>query len=393
MTMKLQDSHRHLSIAALVLALAPGCFEPDPARGSGVDDDDDASSSGEPASGDTTGADDPTTGPGATTLDEGSSSGDATETGTGTDDGSGTGSTTGTGPGEGSSSTGEVDEMAPQVVEITPADGTDAVMDETVTIVFDEPMDTASVEAAFPTATDFVWSEDDATAQFHLPMPFTEAQASFDILVPTSVTDVAGNALEESATASIVLAPLTVLEIDYDASLTGNNTGTWFYAGDTTGDTHRYGGATFDLDTLPAIGEIEGLHRASIVTQVIDRAGAPDDDAIGGFLVDHVTFESRGALANPGMLDAAFGTFIASDDMAAGTPIEVEVTDQLSGAWTDGDAAFQIRVRAASVLDNEASDVLWFRRGADENDSIVAEGVLEPDATHRLRLHVEYFAG
>ena len=383
---------RALGSFTALLLLVPACFEPDPeTSGTEETDGDDSTTSSTPAStsdaapetsgDDTTGAPDPDNGDEEGTSSTGGEDEDSSTGTTSFDDDSSSGGDTSTG----------ADVTPPQVVNISPADGSTSVTDEPVVIEFDEPIDTTTLEVAFPAGTDFVWSNDDTTVEFSLPYPFGETQASFDIVVPTTVTDVAGNALEAEAVSSIVLAGLHTVELDFDAGLTGNNTGTWFYAGDTSTNVDRFGGATFPLGALPAFDSILALRSATLATQVIDVAGTPADEEAGGYVLDHVEFASRGAIANPTMLDSAFAQFVVSESVEPGNAIEVDVSARFEASWSDEAELFQVRVRLADLLVNDVADVAWFRRGADENDSIVADGVLEPDAYHRLRVVVEYF--
>lgn len=390
-TLRPSSARPHTFTAALAAALllVPGCFEPDPDLGSSAETDDDAPGS--------TSQSDPTTsttgGPGepsGTTGDQPDPSAEETganETSTsGGEDGEGSSS-----GGDGSTTTG-ADVTPPMVLSITPDDGSTAVMDETVTIEFDEPMDTASVEAAFPTASGFTWNDDDTAVEFELPFPFTDTASGFEIIVPDTATDLAGNGLAEEVSVGIDLAALHVSELDYDPDLTGNSTGTWFFAGDTEGDTDRLGGASFPLGALPDHGSILALRSAHLLTQVIDTAGTPEDGAAGGFVIDHVEFASRGGIASPTMLDAAFTQFLSPADIAPNTSVDVDVSEQLEASWSADEVRFQIRVRFPDVTENGVADVAWFRRGADENDGIVHESVTEPDdGSNRLRVVVEYF--
>ena len=375
-----------LGVCALSLT---ACF--DAPESSAVGDSDDASTSGAAETG---GSSDPD--PSATTMNDATTGSTGAADTTGEEGSSGGQGSTGveddtSGTGDSSSTGAEGDTTPPQVVEISPADGASAVIDPEVTLVFDEPVDTATVEAAFPTGSEFVWNGDDSEVTFELDYPFADTQSSYDIVVPTTVTDVAGNALEEEVVSTIALAALHTVVLEYDPDLTGNNTGTWFYAGDTTGDADRFGGATFALGSLPNHASILQLRSATLATQVLDVAGTPEDTDAGGYVIDHVEFATRGAIASPVVLDDAFAQFLSSGEIQPGTAIEVDVTDQFDASWSANETRFQIRVRLADVLPNAVADVAWFRRGADENDGIVHDSVTEPDASHRLRVSVEYF--
>jgi hypothetical protein len=108
------------------------------------------------------------------------------------------------------------DPKPPKVVEFVPADGTSQVYDETITITFSEPMDQATVEAAFPEASGFIWDHHGIEVEIESSFPFEDEPVLHDLVVPTSVTDLAGNGLAEPLVVTIGLAALeSRIETEY----------------------------------------------------------------------------------------------------------------------------------------------------------------------------------
>lgn len=296
-----------------------------------------------------------------------------------------------------SGTTGSGDVVPPEVVSIEPAHGTSNVMDQPVTIEFSEAMDTASVEAAFATGTGFVWENGDTTVQFDLPFPFESSTVLYDIVVPSSVQDVAGNGLDDDVTATIGLAALASITLEYQANLTGNvlegsaSYFTFFFGGDDGSDLVNYGAVSFPLDALPDYGSILGVRSGVFGSQVISLVGDPNDAAQGGFVVDHVEFDSGSQISSPTVLEAAFHDILQAGAVAAGDPVLVDVTSQLDASWSSGATHLQLRVHPAVASANATADRIFLRRAADENDGIVGAGVADPDEANRARVEIEYF--
>jgi hypothetical protein len=295
---------------------------------------------------------------------------------------------------QGESTTESVDVDPPEVVSIDPAEGSTDVMDQPVTIEFSQPMDTASLEAAFPNATGFTWTDADTTVEIVLPFPFESTATPFDIVIPTSVQDSAGNGLESPFTASITLAALVSITLDYDTvgNENGGSTGTWFYAGDTASDAMIHTGIKFPLDDLPDYGDVLGVYRAELGTQLIRLDGNPDASEMGGFLIDHVEFDGLADLADPTLLEEEFDQVFAPEDVVLGAMVETDVTAQLETSWATDATHLQLRIRAGAVLENEETDRIFLRRGAEENPNLVSDGITEPDPDNRARVEVQYFA-
>ncbi|MEM6993054.1 MAG: Ig-like domain-containing protein [Myxococcota bacterium] len=330
----------------------------------------------------------PTTGddPTSSGVDEtGSTSGGLDETGDDT--------------GDMTSTTSFADTEPPSVLVSDPAHGATSVIDQPVRITFDEPMDTASVEAAFPEAENFVWSRGDVEVEFDLAFPFTDESSLFDLVVPATVRDVAGNEMGEDFVATVGLAALQTITLEHDGGLTGHSSagiaqsGGFFYVGDSTADTLRYGGVSFALSGLPAYDEVLGVVSATYRTQVVNTVGDPSQDELGGWYVDHAEFASVSGIATATVLEAEFDT-ILGDDPAPGDLIDLDVTGQLEQTWSGGDTThFQLRMHPAGVAADGLGDVVTLRRGADENNGIIHESIVDPDEANRSRLVVEYFAG
>jgi hypothetical protein len=295
---------------------------------------------------------------------------------------------------DGSSSglVGPGDTTPPEVVDFLPADGTSHVWDETLTISFSEPMDQASVAAAFPEASGFTWDEAGMQVEIANTFPFQSVPVLHYLVVPTSVTDLAGNGLAEPVVVTIELAALQTVDLLHEPALTGYSlggfTGAWFVCGDAHDGSLAYGGISFSLDGLDSA---LAIRRATFRSQVLQIDGDIDDPGLGGVVMDHVVFDGISDLEDSAALEKAFAPVFVSRDVAVGEVVDVDVTDQLEWSWSAGIAYFQLRIHSVTSNDDMSQDLLWLRRGADEDDSLVSDGFTEPDPDNQSRIEIVYF--
>jgi hypothetical protein len=392
-----------ISILSLCVLLGAACFAESSSSSDGDDSSDDGTSSG--TGGDDGGtATDGATDDGAT--DDGSdattggSSGSGTTGDTGSDGPTGTATDTGTDDPTGTAtdgSTGQADTDPPTVVSVTPSNGTTQVYEETVSIVFSEAMNEATVEAAYPLGSNFAWSGGGAEVTFDYAFPFSNSPVVHALDVPTSVEDVAGNALAQTYNVSVTLASLISVTLDYDGNLTGNQVEgengnfTFFMAGDTGADARLYGAVSFVIDGLPTYASILAIRNATFRSQVISTSGDPNAAALGGFIADHVSYASRVDIDDPTLLSVGFGMLFDPGDIVVGDACSIDVASELDASWSVAATNFQIRFSPVSINADATADRIYLRRVADENDGIVAPGVADPDAANRARLEIEYF--
>jgi hypothetical protein len=290
---------------------------------------------------------------------------------------------------------GRGDLEPPTVVSISPADQASQVMDQPVVIAFSEPMNQASVQEAFPGATNVRWNDAGTTITFTIAFPFSGQPSVYVITVPTSVEDLAGNALERAQTSTVVLAALSSVTIDHTAAQTGNqirgrSAGTFLMSGDAADDLLRYGGLTFSLSALPPRDTILAIRKAVVRTQVISIGNDPNSPGLTGFVVDHVTFTGRN-IADASVQQAGFATLFTPGSIQVGARVGLPVAAQLDRSWTDAAETLQLRIYPAASNDNQTEDSVYLRRAGMENGGIVDDSLTEPDPPNRLRLEIEYF--
>lgn len=290
-------------------------------------------------------------------------------------------------------SEGAMDATPPEVVDVTPADGTSQVHDETITITFSEPMDQASVAAAFPDAIALEWDASGSQVELELPLPFASVPVLHVLVVPSSVTDLAGNGLVEPVEVTLELAALETVTLLHEPDLTGwSFDGSEYYdgfgAGDTSIDTVQHAAITFPLAGLESALAIRS---ATYRSQMLLIYGDVNDPELGGMVVDHVRFDDVTHVGEAEVLEAAFALLFEPGQADRGVSVAVDVTRTLESSWSEGASRFQLRFHAAASDGDDAMDELWLRRGADEDDSLVPPGFPEPDPGNQSRIEVEYF--
>jgi hypothetical protein len=286
------------------------------------------------------------------------------------------------------------DTTPPEVIDFMPADGTTQVYDETITITFSEPMDQDTVEAAFPEASGFTWNGDGTQVEIESSFPFEEVPMLYDLVVPTSVTDLAGNGLAEAVEVTIGLAALKTATLLHEPGLTGrsfegiDNTSPMLQAGDNWANLLMHAGISFSLAELDSV---LAIRRATFRSQVLWIFGDITEPWLGGMVVDHVVFDDVAHIDDPRVLAAAVAPLFASDGIAVGDFVEVDVTGQLESSWSEGIEYFQLRLHPQASNYDDVESSLLLRRGADENDAFVPEGFTEPDPDNQSRIEIEYF--
>jgi hypothetical protein len=296
---------------------------------------------------------------------------------------------------------GATDTTAPTVVSISPAQGSTQVIDVPVTITFSEEMERSSVATQFPGAR-LVWNAAGTSVEIFIDFPFAATPQPFVVNLPTTVSDLAGNGLEDPVASSFTLASLHALSIPFDAALSGNRAvgcpaGTFITAGDQEStdpacpSTITFGGISFPLATLPPRNQILALRKAFVRTQVVSVRGNPNAVS-GAFVVDHVILASRNDLIAPVFKTQNALTMFQAGTITVGSPLELDVATLLDKSALDGDANFQLRFRPTNSSNaDDVTDNVFLRRGADENDGLIAPGLPEPDAANAMRLEIEFF--
>jgi len=221
------------------------------------------------------------------------------------------------------------DETAPAVSDTQPAASATAVHeDEPIRVTFSEPMDQASVEAAYASAdlpadqVTFAWSPDGKvlTITSMAPLAYAEGAGTdptmvtpktFSITIGSSATDLAGNALAAPLDLSFSTRRRMIALFGIHEDLTRVTLGNTSYAmselmiGDGATNNIYRSYVTFDLATLPAGAEVE---RAQFEGRQLTPTNAPY--SLGVVNVQHVSYASTlGSVMNaapatslPGMM-------------------------------------------------------------------------------------------
>jgi hypothetical protein len=277
------------------------------------------------------------------------------------------------------------DSEAPAVLSVEPADGAAGVRpNQNITIVFDRPMDTDSVEAAWSSAllpadaVTFSWNgaDDTLTVDPDDALPVAEGEGlDPDVVDPiaivwsigTAAADADGHALASTFQASFTTVRRMSAEVAINSPLTGSQESDGgsppagsdiVYAGDTSANLGVRVLVSFALPELPDGGELVtaslSAEQISATTNIFSVLG-------GGLEAVHVSFaQLNGAYGTPSL--GSVGIF--SDSSADGTR-SVPVTAAVRGDLEDGAAYAQFRMQLPFATDSDgAYDTVQFTRSS-----------------------------
>ncbi len=366
----------------LAAAAATGCFDPTPdapqdsgdASGSSSDGQTDTSSP-DPTSPEGTSSEDTSTSVDPSATGTPTSTGDPSTAGDTADDTSGeSGSDTGTG--------GEVDDIAPSVAGSTPSDDAEGVLAPTsIEVVFSEPMDTASVEAALDTAAlgavSLAWSADDTIVTIDPQSDLDYATGTspvgleplaYEFTLSTDATDVAGNALDAAWASSFTTARRITVELDHDPAYTGGVTSSGVLqtgsgddpiVGDHSDNVARRGFMGFAITSLPAgILEIEEARLSANQWLVL---GDPIPSLGAAATIAHIAPEALpgGAYASAPL--EQLGVFSDEDSYGPDNEKSVDVTTNVAYDYAQGESHTLYRLQFTSATNyNSSTDRLRF---------------------------------
>ncbi|HLU64887.1 MAG TPA: Ig-like domain-containing protein [Kofleriaceae bacterium] len=320
----------------------------------------------------------------------------------GGDDGDGGGGGGGGGGDDGPDAGPSGDVTAPEVVSISPEDGATGVIEEPIVIQFSEPMDQATVNSVFADSAIIGWNEEGTEVTIAVEYPYSDTAAAYQLTLPTTVTDLAGNGLAEEFTATFALAPLKTATLEFVGDLTGTHLGACgtivrLFVGDIRNDqadcpnTIPIGGLSFALTDLE--DDLESIHMvksATVFTQYLDIRDAPQE--FGDFEVAHAIFASRSDLDTAALYEASDPkVWFTGADIVVGDSLALDVKEWVETTLDAGQPYFQLRIRSLEGDGDAENDYVYLRRWADEYDPTVGEGVTDPDPDQRARLEIEYF--
>lgn len=286
---------------------------------------------------------------------------------------------------------GAADEVAPRVASALPADGATGVRRETsITLVFSEPMDKASVEAAFASESlpdgphSFYWDEAGTLLEVVLAEPLSHAVGTdpsqvsalrYEYRLTSEARDLAGNALPETSVSFSTSREIHArASAQTDFALTGNWRSDGVYGTDSCGESggsmcvgdssfgpnaSYRGFVSFAVGALaePEIDVIE----ARLQIQVVSAIGSPFG-SLGALALEHTSFASIGpdAFQTPAL--APSGT--ASGATASGT-LSFDVLSALRADLESSRGLSQYRFRFQTSSDGDGStDLLFLQRSS-----------------------------
>lgn len=287
------------------------------------------------------------------------------------------------------------DTSSPRVVSSVPADGASGVRrDTSLAIAFDEPMDRASVEAAFHSdslparAPEFRWDAAGMLLNVVLDAPLSYAAGGdpnqvaaigYDYLIGSAARDLAGNSLPETRISFTTLREISVrVGAQADATLTGNWRSDGVYGTDScalTGsnmcigdssfgpDASYRGFASFDLSALPAA--LAEISQAKLELQVGSILGSPFA-GLGPLALEHVQFAAIGPEAFLAPALTQLGSVTTSQ---IGTTLSLDVSSAVR-ADLAGEARSQYRLRFSKQSDADGSTDLLFSSRASASLSV-----------------------
>jgi hypothetical protein len=282
------------------------------------------------------------------------------------------------------------DSLALRITSSVPADGATGVRrDTSLSIAFSQPMDRASVEAAFGSdslpaaAPEFHWDSAGMLLNIVLGAPLSYAAGDdpsqvsalrYDYRISALAHDLAGHALPESHVSFATLREIHVgLSALGDPNLTGNwrsdgtygtdscaQAGTNLCVGDSSfGPNAGYRGfVSFDPSAL-AVSRAE-LTRADFSIQVVSVLGNPFG-GLGPLELEPASFAAIGPDAYLAPASAASGNVAAA---LAGAVLSIDVRAAVQAALTSGERA-QFRLLFQSQSDGDGvTDLLFTSRAS-----------------------------
>jgi len=283
---------------------------------------------------------------------------------------------------ESSSGGGEEDLEPPTVASMAPADGTTGVREDvTVQLEFSEPMDTASVELALEAAAlepfTLTWDDDGTTLTLTpdaaLPYasgtsPIATEALDFTVAVGTGATDLAGNALEPSFSASFSTARRITVALDHDPAYTGavvsngvlqTGAGDDPVVGDHDDNLARRGFIGFSIAPLPAgILEIES---AELRADQWLTLGNPMPSLGTVVSLAHIAPEPLPGGAYASAPIASLGTFSDEDGYSADNTKTMNVTTNVQYDYDQDETHSQYRLSFATATNfNSTTDRLRY---------------------------------
>lgn len=275
------------------------------------------------------------------------------------------------------------DTTPPTVIVTSPSTGaTGIAAGENIVVTFSEPMDRATVEAAYHSQqlpsdqVSMAWNAEltQLTISPNQPLaysagtgtdPSTVAAFTFAIQIGADAADLAGNPLGTAMDLSFAtkrrMTAAFGLDLDFTrVTLTISSlSGTEIFIGDTSSKNPYRSYLTFDLSSLPADAVIEDAY--------FDARQLPSDGApytIGGVRVEHVTFTavSAGFLTNAPTLSAP-GMF--SEDGTVGTKsigVTAQVVDDVANRVERGDRSQYRLLIDQGTNDDDVTDRAVFAK-------------------------------
>jgi hypothetical protein len=237
------------------------------------------------------------------------------------------------------------DTTAPAVASTQPAtDATGIAANEKIIITFSEPMDPATVEAAYASsdlpadAVTFEWTTDQKVLAITPKQslvyaegvgddPSTVAARTYTLAIGTDAADLAGNTLESAHTLTFATKRRMTTALDLDTSMTrvmlgasllGSSNDIWI--GDNAVNVPYRAFITFDLSPLPADITIES---AQFSARQLAPVGSPYN--LGPVQANHVTFPTLNGLGSLQAMSIP-GTYSTN---AASESKSIDVTSQL----------------------------------------------------------------
>jgi len=284
------------------------------------------------------------------------------------------------------------DTTAPLVVSSTPGtNATGIAADAKVMVTFSEPMDPASVEAAYGSAqlpldkVSFVWNSEltELTISPDAPLAYADgvgtdpaavSPLTYAITIGTGAADLAGNQLAAPMELSFATKRRLVGTFSTDPALTKGLldasvlAGVSLFIGDSATGKRYHSYVTFDIAPLPAGSMVEGAQFGGTQTAPY---GVPY--TLGGVVAQHLTYSTMDnvgavqALSVPGLL--------SSNGMAEAKALDVtaQLKDDVMNRAARGDRSqFRLQIDTAT------------------NDDAVADTAVFTKNT--FKLHVTYVA-